>query len=100
MDETIIALAPSVYSDIQIQLTLFQQGEKSYINSVNIIFKKKIIKKIKLNGALKENIPENVDSIISSFFSRKLKTFSGSGSSIKKEDKKRASSDLMNKYNI
>lgn len=100
MEETIIALAPRMYSNIETQLTLIQQGKKSYINSVNIIYKKKIIQKIKSKGALKENTPENFESIISSFFKSRLKASKPTGSVLKKDAKKRAASEFMNEFNI
>lgn len=98
--ETIVALLPKVYSDIEIQLTLIYKGKNSYINTVNIIYKKKIIQKIKPTNRLSENTPQNIDSIINSFFSSKLNTSKFNGSSIKKNAKERAASDLMKKFNI
>ncbi|WP_027137215.1 hypothetical protein [Gaetbulibacter saemankumensis] len=100
MDKTIIALTPRVYSGIDIQLTIIQRGEKSYINSVNIIYKEKIINKIKLNGVLKENTPENVDSITSSYFNKVLEISRVSIKEVNKEAKKRVASDLMNKFKL
>jgi hypothetical protein len=100
MDETIIALAPTIYLGIEIQLTIIKDAENSYINSVNIIYKKKIIKKIKLYDVPKKYTPENVDSITSSYFNKILGTSRTSAQEVNKDAKKRAASDLMSEFNI
>jgi hypothetical protein len=100
MGETIIALAPSVYSGINIQSILIKQGKNSYIKSVNIIYKKRIIKKIKLYGVRKRYSHENVDAIASSYFNKILESINTTKQEVNKEAKKRAASDLMNEFNI
>jgi len=100
MKEITIALIPKVYSDINIQLTLNQLDNNSYINSVNIIYKKKIIKKIKITGPRRKYTLENVESITSSFFNNLLMSSKASEQEVNKQAKKRASSNLMNEFNI
>lgn len=98
--ETILALLPRVYSDIEIQLILIHKGKDSYISSVNIIYKKKIIQKIKPKYKLTGYTPENIDSIVSSFFNGKLNISKSSGKIIKKNAKERAASNLMKDFKI
>ena len=64
----IIALTPVKFNLIEIQTTLFLENKKIYLNSVNIIFDKKIIKKIKLKDELLLNNENNITQITRKYF--------------------------------
>ncbi len=98
--ETLVALLPKVYSDIEIQLILIHKSKKSCISSVNIIYKKKIIQKIKPKYKLAGYTPENIEAIVSSFFNSKLNISKSNEKIIKNNAKERAASNLMKDFNI
>lgn len=99
MESTLIALNPSVYQGIEIQVSIFKQGEKCYINSVNIIYQKKIIKKKRFYKVKKKYTQENVESIITSYFNQILEYPKKSKKKVNMEDKRRVASEIMNDFN-
>ena len=94
----IIALTPVKFNLIEIQTTLFLENKKIYLNSVNIIFDKKIIKKIKLKDELLLNNENNITQITRKYFFDKLN--SKKRTKFNKEKKKKAVSNLMEELNL
>jgi hypothetical protein len=93
----IIALNPTSCSLIQIQTTLVQRNKIIYLNTVNILFENKIIKKINIKDRLLKNNKENIDQITRDYFSSKLKSRKKEVS-INKEKKNKAASSIMEEF--
>ena len=98
MKETIIALKPTAFTSIQIQTSIFQRNNDSYINSVNILFDNKIIKKIKVENKLIENTSENIENISREYFISKLKPTIKH--TVNKKAKQKAAANLMDDLNL
>ena len=94
----IIALTPVRLNLIEIQTTLFIEKEKTYLNSVNIIFERRIIKKIKIRDEFILNNEKNINEITRKYFLdtlciKKSKNY-------KKGKRKKAVSNLMDELNL
>jgi|TARA_B110000908_G_C10228545_1_gene439321 hypothetical protein len=94
----IIALTPVRLNLIEIQTTLFIEEEKTYLNSVNIIFESRIIKKIKIRDEFILNNEKNINEITRKYFLdtlciKKRKNYN-------KGKRKKAASNLMDELNL
>ena len=94
----IIALTPVRLNLIEIQTTLFIEEEKTYLNSVNIIFESKIIKKIKIRDEFILNNEKNLNKITRKYFLdtlciKKRKNYN-------KGKRKKAASNLMDELKL
>ena len=94
----IIALTPVRLNLIEIQTTLFIEEEKTYLNSVNIIFENRIIKKIKIRDEFMLKNEKNINEITRKYFLdtlciKKRKNYN-------KGKRKKAASNLMDELNL
>jgi len=64
----IIALTPVRFNLIEIQTTIYIKEEKTYLNSINIIFENRIIKKIKVRNEFMLKNEKNINEITRKYF--------------------------------
>ena len=96
--DNIIALRPKQYQLIEIQTTLVLGNDKTYLNTVNIMFDNIIIEKIRVKDKHLLNNEKNINQITRKYFSDKLKPKKKTKSN--KEKKKKAVSNLMDELNL
>lgn len=96
--DNIIALRPEQYQLIEIQTTLVLGNDKTYLNTVNIMFDNIIIEKIRVADKHILNNEKNINQITRRYFSDKLKP--KKNTKINKEKKKKAVSNLMDELNL
>lgn len=94
----IIALTPIQFDLIKIQTTLILGNDKTYLNTVNIIFDKMIIKKIIVKEKQLLNNQDNINLITRKYFYDKLQPIKKTN--INKKKKNKAISNLMEELNI
>ena len=94
----IIALTPIQFDLIKIQTTLILGNDKTYLNTVNIIFDKMIIKKIRVKEKQLLNNQDNINLITRKYFYDKLQPIKKTN--INKKKKNKAISNLMEELNI
>ena len=94
----IISLTPIQFDLIKIQTTLILGNDKTYLNTVNIIFDKMIIKKIRVKEKQLLNNQDNINLITRKYFYDKLKPIKKIN--INKKKKNKAISNLMEELNI
>ena len=96
--DNIIELRPKQYQLIEIQTTLVLGNDKTYLNTVNIMFDNIIIEKIRVKDKHLLNNEKNINQITRRYFSDKLKPKKKTKSN--KEKKKKAISNLMDELNL
>tara|TARA_B110000977_G_C11060349_1_gene485700 strand:+ start:476 stop:772 length:297 start_codon:yes stop_codon:yes gene_type:complete len=96
--DNIIELRPKQYQLIEIQTTLVLGNDKTYLNTVNIMFDNIIIEKIRVKDKHLLNNEKNINQITRRYFSDKLKPKKKTKSN--KEKKKKAVSNLMDELNL
>ena len=94
----IIALTPIQFDLIKIQTTLILGNDKTYLNTVNIIFDKMIIKKIRVKEKQLLNNQDNINLITRKYFYDKLQPIKKTN--INKKKKNKAISNLIEELNI
>ncbi len=99
MEEIIIALLPTAFSRIQIQTSVFQKEDKTYVNTINIVYEGKILEKIKLEDLIELKYV-NPDQIASEYILSKLKNGSKKNQSSTSINKKNAAKTIMNEFNL
>ena len=94
----IIALTPVRFNLIEIQTTIYIKEEKTYLNSVNIIFENRIIKKIKVRNEFMLKNEKNINEITRKYFLDTLCI--KKGGNYNKGKRKKAASNLMDELNL
>ena len=74
MTHSIIALQPASLDNLEYQVTLILKERKSYLNSINILFNNKIIKKINKSDELMVYSEKNVNKVLDEYFSQLFST--------------------------
>ena len=99
MEEIFIALVPTAFSRIQIQTSVFMKEGKTYVNTVNIIYEGRILKKIKQEDR-KELKYLDPDKIASDYILNKLKNENLKSKSRTTTNKKNAANAIMNEFKL
>lgn len=99
MEETIIAMVPKVFTNIEVQTTVFHKEGKTYVNSVNIIYDGRIIEKIKFDchQELQHIQPER---IASDYILGKLTLINKKSKSRSTSNTKNAANTIMREFNL